>query len=131
MSSIVTSSLGRRGHEHFEPEASLDPQEQRRMRGTLEQIDYTAFAANREIIAKTVGHADLATFQHLAVAAAHARAQWAAAAVTITTASHAPTQAQIAQLHALRLAYDELTEAYEGLRRMVERGYLHFRAKPK
>lgn len=39
MSSILTSST-RRSRDHFEPQDS-DPQEQRRLRGTLEQIDYT------------------------------------------------------------------------------------------
>jgi hypothetical protein len=33
------------------------------------------------------------------------------------------------ELEALRRAYDELTQAYEALRRMVERGYLPYRAR--
>lgn len=129
MPSIVTSSLGRRGQDHFEPEASLDPQEQRRMKGYLDQIDYTTFAANREILAKAIGSADLDKFQRMAVATAHARAQWVAVAVAITETSHAPTAAQIAQLHDLRQAYEELTEVYEAMRRMIERGYLHYNTK--
>ena len=34
---------------------------------------------------------------------------------------------QIARLTAARTAYEELAEVYEGLRRMVERGYLSLR----
>ena len=33
---------------------------------------------------------------------------------------------QAAKLTGLRTAYEELAEAYEGMRRMVERGYLSF-----
>ena len=47
------------------------------MRGQLEQIDYTAFAANRAAIAHTLGggHVPASKFQRLAVAAAQARAE--------------------------------------------------------
>ena len=75
MSFTMTSTV-RKVSDHFEPEAALDPQQQRALRGHLEQIDFAAFAANREIVAKTLGHADLDQFQRLAVAAAHARARW-------------------------------------------------------
>lgn len=106
----------------------LDPQEQRRLRGHLDQIDFAAFAANREIIAKTLGGADMGKFERLAVCAAHARAEWVAAALAISETTHAPSAEEVAQLHALRCAYDELAESYEALRRMVERGYLSFSA---
>ena len=69
MSFTMTSSV-RKVRDHFEPEANLDPQEQRALRAHLEQIDYAAFAANREVLAKVVGHADLNRFQRLAIAAA-------------------------------------------------------------
>jgi hypothetical protein len=36
----------------------------------------------------------------------------------------------VQQIATLRTAYEELTEAYNGLRRLVERGYLPYRAKP-
>jgi hypothetical protein len=130
MSSIVSSSSGRRGQEHFVPEVELDPQEQRRLRGHLEQVDYAAFAANRAVVGKLLGQADLARFERMAIAAAHARALWVAAALALTESGQSPTSSQIAQLHALRRTYEELTEAYEALRRMVERGYLRFQAKP-
>jgi len=126
MSSTVTSSSRRRGQDHFEPEDG-DPQVHRRLRGYLEQIDYTAFASNKAVIGQTLGHVDAARFQHMAVAAAHARAQWVAAAVALTETTHTPSPEQIARLAQLRTAYDELAEAYEALRRMVERGYLAFR----
>ncbi|MGE3302215.1 MAG: hypothetical protein AB7M12_03805 [Hyphomonadaceae bacterium] len=130
MSVTVTHGFARQ-HDHFEPEAALSPQEQRQLRAHLEQIDYAAYAANREILGKTLGAVDLAKFQRLAVAAAHARAEWAAAALAMTAASaQQPSPAQVSQLAALRKTYEEMSEAYEAMRRMVERGYLAFRAAP-
>jgi hypothetical protein len=127
MSFTMTSTV-RKVSEHFEPEAPLNPQEQRALRGHLEQIDYAAFAANREVLAKAVGHADLERFQRLAVAAAHARARWVASAITI---SQKPEQTpdDIARLAQQRTAFEELTESYNALRRLVERGYIPLRAK--
>lgn len=54
-----TSSFHRHAIDHFEPQdTSDDPHAQRRMRGHLEQIDYTAFASNKEVIGAVLGHAD-------------------------------------------------------------------------
>lgn len=128
MSFTMTSTV-RKVRDHFEPEANLDPQQQRALRAHLEQIDYAAFAANQEVLAKVVGHADLKRFQRLAVAAAQARARWVAASLSLTEKPEAPSPQEIAQLGALRCAYEELTEAYDALRRMVERGYLPYSAK--
>jgi hypothetical protein len=127
MSFTMTSTV-RKVREHFEPEVELDPHELRALRGHLEQIDYAAYAANKEVLAKTVGHADLNRFQRLAVAAAHARGRWVAAAIGVSQKPDASPQ-EIAQLATLRMAYEELTEAYDALRRMVERGYLVAKAK--
>lgn len=127
MSFTMTSTV-RKVREHFEPEVELDPHEQRALRGHLEQIDYAAYAANKEVLAKTVGYADLGRFQRLAVAAAQARGRWVTAAIAVSQKPDASPQ-EIAHLATLRQAYDELTEAYDALRRMVERGYLA--TKPK
>jgi hypothetical protein len=110
--------------DHFEPEA-LDPQAQRRIRGHLEQIDYMAFAANREVFAQMLGHVTVDRLQRLAAATAKARARWVARALEIT-AGGLPSTEQAHELGALRGAFDELAEAYEGLRRMVERGYVSY-----
>ncbi len=126
--STMTNSV-RRVSDHFEPEPMLDPQEQRKLRGHLEQIDYAAYAANREVVSQSLGRADLAKFQRLAVAAAHARANWVAAAAAMVETSTALTPTQVNELAALRGAYEELTEVHEAMRRMVERGYLSYAAK--
>ncbi|MBI1359319.1 MAG: hypothetical protein GC155_03450 [Alphaproteobacteria bacterium] len=128
MASIVSTNTRSRQHDHFEPEAAMDPQEQRKLRGHLEQIDFAAFAANREVIGKTLGQADLARFQRLAVAAAQARAHWVKAAIE-TSPAQALGAEEIENLTRLRRSYEELADAYEALRRMVERGYLSFQTK--
>jgi hypothetical protein len=131
VSSVRTNSYRRMALDHFEPEDS-DPAEQRKLRGHLEQIDYTAFAANREVIGQVLGHADPGAFQRLGAAAAVARARWIAEAVSLSEASPSVNADGAARLAQLRSAYEELSEAYEGMRRMVERGYLSYQpaAKP-
>ncbi|MDP3747911.1 MAG: hypothetical protein Q8Q88_12795 [Phenylobacterium sp.] len=126
--SVTRTSSVRRAIDHFEPDAMLDPQAQRRLRGQMERIDYTVYASNQEVIAHVLGHADAGKFQRLAVAAAIARAQWVAAALACTETSQPPNPEQVNRLAEMRLAFEELTEAYEALRRMVERGYLPYRA---
>lgn len=130
MASIMTSNYRRNALDHFEPEADTDPQAQRRLRGLLEQIDYTAYAANREVLGQTLGKTSLARFQQLAVAAASARGRWVREAVSLASHGQPLTSEQAAKLTELRHAFEELTEAYEAMRRMVERGYLGFEAPP-
>lgn len=127
MSVTRTNSLARGGQGHFEPQEVTDPAAQRRLRGQLEHIDYTAFASNREVIGHVLGHADQARFQRLAVAVAQARAQWLSEALKLSEVPRAITAEETAKLARLRGAFDELAEAYEALRRTVERGYLSFR----
>ncbi|WP_395648280.1 hypothetical protein [Terricaulis sp.] len=110
--------------DHFEPEATRDPLEARKLKVYLEQIDYAAFAANREVVGQTIGRTDLSKFKHLAIATAQARARWVAAAIAATSGGAALTPDQSNQLAVLRRAFEELSEAYEAMRRMVERGYL-------
>ena len=119
----------RKASDHFEPEAALDPQELRALRGHLEKIDYAAYAANREVLGHALRHADIGKFGRLAVFAAQARAKWASAAMIIMDKGEAMSAEDVAHLATLRRAYEELTEAYEAMRRMVERGYLTFPKK--
>ncbi|MEN5147532.1 hypothetical protein [Brevundimonas diminuta] len=122
MSTMLTQSR-RRSSDHFMPE-DMEPQEQRRLRGLLDQIDYAAYVANRELIGHALSHVDVGAFQKLAVLTAQARARWAAEAVRLADSGAPATPDQVARLTAARTAYEELTTAYDGLRRMVERGYL-------
>jgi hypothetical protein len=112
------------GQEHFKPSMVRDPQEQRKLVAHLEQIDFATFDANRVLLAKSVGRVDLGTFKRLANMAAAARATWVKEALAISDKGVAPTEAQIKHLALLRSTFEELSEAYEATRRMVERGYL-------
>jgi hypothetical protein len=76
------------------------------------------------LLAKSVGRVDLGHFKRLANMAANARATWVKEALAISDKGVAPTEAQIKHLALLRSTFEELSEAYEATRRMVERGYL-------
>jgi hypothetical protein len=122
--STIRSGYVAGDHEHFHPD-DTDPADQRRLRGLLEQIDYTTFACNREVIGKVVGRAGPKAFQTLALATAQARAGWVAAAMTAAQASPVPPET-VRELTRLRQAFEELRDAYDAARRMVERGYLSY-----
>jgi len=114
----------RSGSEHFEPSEINDPKAQRQLHAKLEQIDYTAYAANRKEIAERLGEVDTGQFERLAAAAARARCQWIAEALFVSLETNQPSVEQISKLSELRTMYDELTQAYDALRRLVERSYL-------
>ena len=129
--SSVMSGYRRSGGDHFEPDLDLDPHAQRQLRAKLEQIDFTAHVSNREMIGHTLRRTDAKAFQRLGVATAQARALWVSAALSATESGRPPTAAQIDELTRLRRAYEELAEAYDALRRMVERGYLAYTTPEK
>jgi hypothetical protein len=120
----ILSNYRRTTPDHFEPESNLDPAAQRRLRGQLEHIDYTAFASNKGVIGAKIGRVDAESFQRLAIAAAEARTRWVQAGLEISQHPQAITPEQIERLAHLKHAFHELTDVYEGMRRMVERGYL-------
>lgn len=126
--SISRTGSFRRQNDHFEPQDDTDPHAQRRIRGQLEQIDYTAFASNKTVVGQVLGQADALRFQKLAVAAANARAVWVSHALAAADTAGRLTPDDLAKLTHLRGVYEELTEAYEALRRMVERGYIGYKA---
>lgn len=121
----MTSSTRRTG-DHFEP-TDVDPQVQRRLRGYLEQIDYTAYASNKAVLGATFPKVEGAQFQRLAVAAATARAKWVSEAAQMAEGGATLSEGQLARLAHLRLTYEELTAVYEATRRMVERGYIAYK----
>ncbi|MDZ4372425.1 MAG: hypothetical protein U1C74_13520 [Phenylobacterium sp.] len=120
--------IGRRraASDHFEPDDDVDPKAQRNLRGHLEHIDYTAYAANKKLLSAAMGAIEGDRVQKLAAAAALARTRWVVAALAISEEGGAPSREQIAGLTHLRATYDELAAAYDGLRRMVERGYISY-----
>lgn len=127
MSTSRTSSRRIIG-DHFEPDDLADPKAQRQLRGHLEKIDYTAYAANRKVLSATLAGVDVKKFEQLAFATAQARARWVATGIAASESGRALSPDQIANLAALRSAYEELAEVYEAMRRMIERGYLEYKA---
>ena len=89
MSTKMTSSV-RRHSDHFEPQ-DTDPHEQRRLRGQLEQIDYAAYVANKEVIGQTLNGLDAASLQKLAVLTSTAPAPpgWGSRTTCVGGAAHA------------------------------------------
>ena len=124
MSLVTNHSYIRSGSDHFEPSEANDPKSQRQLHAKLEQIDYTAYAANRKEVAERLGTVDSGKFEGLAAAAAIARCKWISAALLVSSGPHQPNAEQTRGLSELRTIYHELMEAYDGLRRLVERGYL-------
>ena len=122
----MSSIRARSQDDLFVPEAETNPATQRKLRGQLELIDYTAFASNGAIMSQIVGTMDNGRFQRLAVAASHARARWVAKALELTANSHDVTPEQTRQLQDLRQTFEELTEVYDAARRLIERGYIAF-----
>lgn len=126
MSTSRMSSHRRLVTDHFEPDEAVDPKAQRQLRGQLEQIDYVAYDANRKVLSATLSDIDVQKFQRLALATSQSRARWVAAALAATEAAQVPTAEQIDKLGRLRMAYEELAEVYNAMRRMVERGYVPY-----
>ena len=122
MSTTRTSTI-RRHSDHFQPD-DVDPQDARRLRGQLEAIDYAAFAANREVLAQSVGQVTMQSFQRMAVAAALARGKWIREAMAMSADPTLALPQRVQRLTELRQTFEELGEAYEAMRRMVERGYV-------
>jgi hypothetical protein len=122
----MSSIRARSQDDHFIPESETNPATQRKLRGQLEMIDFTAFASNGAIMSQIVGTMDNGRFQRLAVAAAHARARWVAQALEMTSSYHDITPEQTRRLQELRQTFDELSEVYDATRRLIERGYVPF-----
>jgi hypothetical protein len=124
--SMTRTSSRRMVGDHFEPDAAMDPKAQRQLRGHLEQIDYIGYAANLKVMSAALSGIDTKKFERLALATAQARALWVATGIAVSESTRSITAEQLAELTRLRTVYEELTDVYEGMRRMVERGYLGF-----
>ena len=124
--STIRSNIRRITSDHFEPDDAKDPKAQRQLRGQLEHIDYTAYAANQQVISAALAEVDAKKFEHLALVTAQARARWVATGIAASQSGRPLSAEQIAELSHLRTTYEELAEVYEAMRRMVERGYLRY-----
>jgi hypothetical protein len=111
--------------ETFIPPELMDPHAQMKLKAVLEQIDYAAFASNREILGKAFHDIDQKTIQRFAISAANARTRYIKHALDVVDGGRVPTDEQIEELRHLRETYEELVAAFDATRRLVERGYTH------
>ena len=109
--------------EVYEAPEMMDHHAQMRLKGTLQQIDYSIFAANREIFQKEIPELDQETMIRFAVTVSEQRAAYVAKGLALARAGHAPSDADIAELARLRQRYEELEAAFRATRRLIERGY--------
>ena len=96
------------------------------MRGNRVRIDCGALEVSEEVLAELVGLARLDRGQRLAVAKGNAGGGWVADALAVSQKSEQSPE-DITKLTALRCAFQEFTESYDALRRLVERGYIPLR----
>lgn len=92
----------------------------------LQQIERTIRAANREIIHKHLPAISADDVTRLAVVVAELRARYLDSAKRMAERDQgvAPDASEIAKLARAREHYDEVTHAFEALKRAIERGYV-------
>ena len=108
--------------DHLVSKDMLDRESARKLQKFLEETEMSIFSANREVIRKAVPELTRESFMALAVRVAEARARYIKAALELSAKVN-PTAEEIADLKAAREANDELVQAFEATRRVIERGY--------
>lgn len=109
--------------ETYEAPEMLDHQAQMRLKGNLQQIDYSIFAANREVFHRAVPELDHQTMIRFAVVVSELRAAYVTRGLALSATGHVPTEQEIAELALARHRYEEMEAAFRATRRLIERGY--------
>jgi hypothetical protein len=86
-----------------------------------EELELAVVHANREALARLAIGRD--TLLRVAVTAAELRAEHLCKAVALGSVRH-PSPAQVEEVGAARRAFEEVSEAFEALERVIERGYV-------
>ena len=108
--------------DHLVSKEMLDRESARKLQKFLEETEMAIFSANREVIRKAVPELTRESFMAFAVRVAEARARYIKAALDLSARQN-PTPEDIAALKAAREASDELVQAFEATKRVIERGY--------
>ena len=108
--------------DHLVSKDMLDRESARKLQKFLEEIEMGIFSANREVIRKAVPELTRESFMAFAVRVAEARARYLKAALELSAKPN-PAAEDIAHLKAAREASDELVQAFEATKRVIERGY--------
>jgi hypothetical protein len=108
--------------DHLVSKDMLDRESQRKLQKFLEEIEMAIFSANREVMKKAVPELTRESFMAFAVRVAEARARYLKVALELSTNAN-PAPEDISRLKAAREANDELVQAFEATKRVIERGY--------
>lgn len=108
--------------DHLVSKDMLDRESQRKLQKFLEEVEMAIFSANREVLKKSVPELTREAFMAFAVRVAESRARYLKIALELSAKSN-PTAEDIAGLKAAREANDELMQAFEATKRVIERGY--------
>jgi hypothetical protein len=112
------------GDSYTAPEL-LEPAARKAIKAQLDEFAFAAFTADQEIVRREMPVLRRGDVQQLVVAGAEARIRWIQRALAVSRAKGAPDAAEIEELARLRQTYEEFAAAFEGIRRLVERGYTH------
>lgn len=108
--------------DHFVTKDMLDRESQRKLQKFLEDVEMSIFTANREVMKKAVPELTRESFVAFSVRVAEARARYIKIALELSAKAN-PTPDDIAHLRKAREANDELLQAFEATKRVIERGY--------
>ncbi|WP_298725379.1 hypothetical protein [uncultured Ferrovibrio sp.] len=108
--------------DHLVSKDMLDRESARKLQKFLEEVEMSIFNANREVIRKAVPELTRESFMAFSVRVAEARARYIKTALELAAIPH-PSPEEIARLRAAREANDELVQAFEATKRIIERGY--------
>lgn len=108
--------------DHLVSKDMLDRESQRKLQKFLEEVEMAIFSANREVLKKTVPELTREAFMAFAIRVAESRARYLKIALELSAKPN-PTAEDIAGLKAAREANDELMQAFEATKRVIERGY--------
>ncbi|WP_341899253.1 hypothetical protein [Ferrovibrio terrae] len=108
--------------DHLVSKEMLDRESTRKLQKFLEEVEMGIFSANREVMKKAVPELTRDSFMAFAVRVAEARARYLKIALELAAIAN-PSAADIGRLKAAREANDELVQAFEATKRVIERGY--------
>ncbi|WP_341913081.1 hypothetical protein [Ferrovibrio terrae] len=108
--------------DHLVSKEMLDRESARKLQKFLEEVEMAIFSANREVMKKAVPELTRDSFMAFAVRVAEARARYLKIALELATITN-PSADDIGRLKAAREANDELVQAFEATKRVIERGY--------
>jgi hypothetical protein len=101
----------------------LEPEMRKTIKARLDAFAFASFAADREVFRQALPVLKYRDLEVLVIAGAEARARWLSRALALSQTKAPLTAPQVAELAHLRDSFEELSSAFEAIKRLVERGY--------